>query len=200
MWLTKYMTSSPSGRKRLAGALAVTGLAYPFLVYFGTQVLPPGSIAIALLGFIVLQSTVIAESPAQRSLLTVSAVAALIVVAIGMAAPLISLKAYPILICLGLSVLFGHSLLRPPTVIERIARLRQPDLNAAAIAYLRKVTMVWLCFFVVNAAISGVTAIWGSFEAWTLYNGLISYLLIGTIFAGELLVRHSVRHRFQATE
>lgn len=194
------MTSSPSGRKRLAGALAVTGLAYPLLVYFGSQVLPPGSIAIALLGFIVLQSTVLAESPAKRSLLTVSAVAALIVVAIGMAAPLISLKAYPILICAGLSVLFGHSLLRPPTVIERIARLRQPDLNAAAISYLCKVTVVWLCFFVVNAAISGVTAIWGSFEAWTLYNGLISYLLIGTIFAGELAVRHFVRHRFRVTE
>ena len=91
-------------------------------------------------------------------------------------------------------------MLKPPTVIERIARLRQPDLNAAAISYLRKVTVVWLCFFVVNAAISAVTAIWGTMEVWTLYNGLISYLMIGTIFVVELAVRRFVRHRFQATE
>jgi uncharacterized membrane protein len=65
---------------------------------------------------------------------------------------------------------------------------------------LRKVTMVWLYFFVVNAGISAGTAIWGSLEAWTLYNGLISYLLIGSIFTGEFAVRYFVLHGFRATE
>jgi uncharacterized membrane protein len=94
----------------------------------------------------------------------------------------------------------GLFLLRPPTVIERIVRLRKPDLDEAVSSYLRQVTMVWLCFFIVNAGISAGTAIWGSLEAWTLYNGLISYLLIGSIFTGEFAVRHLVRHGFRAME
>jgi uncharacterized membrane protein len=176
------------------------GLAYPLLVYFGIKVLPPGVIVIGLLALIVLQSAIITESSAQRPLLAVSAGAALVVVAIAVSAPLISLKAYPILFSLGLATLFGYSLLRPPTVIERIARLREPDLDEAVSPYLRKVTMAWLCFFVVNAGISAGTAIWGSLEAWTLYNGLISYLLIGSIFTGEFAVRYFVLHGFRATE
>jgi uncharacterized membrane protein len=175
----------------------VIGLAYPFLVYFGTQVVPPIAIVIALLGLIVLRSAVIGGSPVQRPILVVSAGAGLPVVAIATVAPLISLKAYPILLSIGLVVLFSHSLLQPPTVMERIARLSQPNLEPAAIRYLRKLTMVWLCFFVVNAAISAATAFWGSLETWTLYNGLISYLLIGSIFAGEFAVRHFVRHRWR---
>jgi hypothetical protein len=131
------MTSLQSGRKRVGAALAVMGLAYPLLVYFGIKVLPPGVIVIGLLALIVLQSAIITESSAQRPLLAVSAGAALVVVAIAVSAPLISLKAYPILFSLGLATLFGYSLLRPPTVIERIARLREPDLDEAVSPYLR---------------------------------------------------------------
>jgi uncharacterized membrane protein len=55
--------------------------------------------------------------------------------------------------------------------------------------YLRKVTLVWLGFFVANAAISAATAMSGSLELWTLYNGLISYLIMAGLFAGEWIVR-----------
>jgi uncharacterized membrane protein len=200
MWSTSCMTSSQSGPKRLGAALAAIGLAYPFLVYFGTQLLPPIAMVIALLAFIVLRSAGIGGSPAQRPLIVVSAVVGLVVLGIAMRAPLISLKAYPILLSIGLAALFSHSLLRPPTVMEQIAGLSQPNLDAAAISYLRKLTLVWLCFFILNAAISAATAFWASLETWTLYNGLISYLLIGCIFTGEFAVRHFVRHGRRVTE
>lgn len=32
-------------------------------------------------------------------------------------------------------------------------------------------------------------------EAWALYNGFISYLLMGLMFAGEWLIRRRVRRR-----
>jgi uncharacterized membrane protein len=163
-------------------------------------VVPPASIVVALLALIVLRSVVLGGSPGQRPLLVVSAGAGFVVMATAMLAPLISLKAYPILLSIGLTAVFSHSLLRPPTVMERIAGLSRPNLNPAAISYLRKLTIVWLCFFIVNGAISAATAFWGSLKAWTLYNGLISYLLIGLIFIGEFAVRHLVHYDRPAAE
>lgn len=155
---------------------------------------------VALLAIIVLRAAVMGGSPAQRPLLIVSAGAGLVVMTTAMLAPLISLKAYPILFSIGLAAVFSHSLLRPPTVMEQIAWLSRPNLDPAAIAYLRKLTVVWLCFFVINAAISAATAFWGSLEAWTVYNGLISYLLIGSILAGEFTFRRLVRRDRRAAE
>jgi uncharacterized membrane protein len=90
-------------------------------------------------------------------------------------------------------VLFGCSLWRPPTVVERIARLTRPDLPASGVAYTRKVTWVWCGFFVVNAAAAAWTAVYGSLEMWTLYNGLLAYLAIATLFLIEWLIRRRVQ-------
>ena len=104
----------------------------------------------------------------------------------------ISLKFYPVVINLGFLVVFVSSLMSPPTIIERFARIQNPDLSPQAIIYTRKVTWVWSVFFIVNGSIATVTAIWASNEVWALYNGLIAYLLIATLFAAEWLVRRRV--------
>src|SRR2546423_11913745 len=41
------------------------------------------------------------------------------------------------------TTLFRSSLFRPPTVVERLARLRNPELPAAGVRYTRQVTQVW---------------------------------------------------------
>jgi uncharacterized membrane protein len=96
---------------------------------------------------------------------------------------------YPVLMNAGMLLLFASSLVSPPTIIERIARIRHPDLPDRALPYLRRVTVAWCIFFVGNGAVALYTATLASFEAWALYNGLIAYLLIGAMFAGELLTR-----------
>lgn len=106
-----------------------------------------------------------------------------------------AVRYYPLLANAALFVVFGSSLLRPPTVVERIARLREPDLPPAAVAYTRRVTIVWTIFFVLNGGAALYTAVFASLEAWALYNGFIAYLLIGTLFLGELAVRTIVRRR-----
>jgi uncharacterized membrane protein len=111
--------------------------------------------------------------------------------------PLFGLKAYPILVNLAFASAFALSLAFPPTAIERIARLREPEPSAEAVAYMRKVTVVWLAFFLVNAAISGWTAVGASLEIWTLYNGFIAYLAVGALFAAEYLVRLGLRNRLR---
>jgi uncharacterized membrane protein len=58
---------------------------------------------------------------------------------------------------------------------------------------MRKVTVVWLGFFLTNAAISAATAIGGSLETWTLYNGFISYVIMGVLFVSEWILRGFLR-------
>lgn len=101
---------------------------------------------------------------------------------------------YPVLVNAAFLIVFGLSLRDRQTLIERIARLREPDLPPAAVAYTRKVTIVWCLFFVLN----GLIALWTTQQprmVWTVYNGAISYLLTGLMFAGEYLVRCRVRSK-----
>jgi uncharacterized membrane protein len=104
---------------------------------------------------------------------------------------------YPVLVNAALLVVFAASLVSPPSIVERIARLREPDLPQAGVVYTRRVTLVWTVFFALNGAVALYTAMFATLETWALYNGLIAYLLIGTVFAVELLVRTVVRARLE---
>jgi uncharacterized membrane protein len=113
---------------------------------------------------------------------------------------LLPLKLYPVLVNLGMLAVFGYSLYAPPSVIERMARLSDPALPAYAVAYTRRVTQVWCGFFVINGTLAMVTAIWASAAVWSLYNGVLAYVLMGCLFGGEYLVRIVVRRRHRRLE
>jgi uncharacterized membrane protein len=99
------------------------------------------------------------------------------------------LRLYPAGISLSLLALFALSLRTPPTMVERFARMRRPDLPAEAVRYTRHVTQVWCVYFALNAAVSIWTAVCASREVWALYNGFIVYLVMGALFLGEWLLR-----------
>ena len=109
---------------------------------------------------------------------------------------LFPLKLYPVLVNVALFGVFAYSLLVPPTVVERMARLRDPDLPADAIGYTRRVTQVWCGFFVINGTIALVTALYASSALWWFYNGFLAYLLLGFLFVGEYCVRWHVKRRY----
>jgi uncharacterized membrane protein len=170
------------------------GIVFPFLVYFGLQVLKPGVLALVLLGLVGLRLAVDrARVPAWLWPLCWIAVAALLAAALW--APVAAMTAYPILVSLGFALVFGHSLRHGPSVVERIARLRDPHLPDWAVVYTRNVTAVWVGFFLLNAAVSAATALSSDLHLWTLYNGVISYILMGALFAGEFAVRSYLRRR-----
>ncbi len=102
------------------------------------------------------------------------------------------LRLYPASISASMLVLFGVTLIEPPSMVERFARLEQPELSSSRVRYTRRVTEIWCLFFVANGAIAAYTAAFASREIWALYNGLIAYLLMGTLFAGERLFRRRV--------
>jgi len=104
----------------------------------------------------------------------------------------LGLKFYPVMMNLGFLVLFASSLFSPVSFVERLARIREPDLPIKAVIYTRKVTWVWTGFFLVNGTVAAITALWATDEVWMLYNGMIAYLLMGTLAAGEWLFRQRV--------
>lgn len=61
--------------------------------------------------------------------------------------------------------------------------------------YTRRVTQIWCLFFIVNGSIALLTALYGDMALWTAWNGMIAYLLIGALMAGEWLVRRRVMKR-----
>lgn len=102
---------------------------------------------------------------------------------------LLPLKLYPVLVNAALLAAFAYSLASPMSMVERFARMSEPNLPPAAVAYTRTVTKVWCGFFVANGLAALGTALWATPDVWSLYNGVIAYLLMGVLFAGEYLVR-----------
>ncbi|HVE06086.1 MAG TPA: hypothetical protein VNE00_02430 [Paraburkholderia sp.] len=102
------------------------------------------------------------------------------------------LRIYPSLVNLGLLIAFGATLVRGPSMVEKFARIRTPQLSAPAIRYTRHVTQVWCAFFVLNGAFSLYTALYWPRDAWSLYNGAIAYGLVGVLLLAEIVWRYLV--------
>jgi uncharacterized membrane protein len=188
---------NPGRRKFRTGlSLAVGGVLvlYPLLVYFGQTRLGATWMALALIaicGIRLVALRVSSDAPralAPQLLLICGGAIVLALVSMWSGSPDAMLY-YPVLVNAVMLLLFSASLVYPPTVVERIARLRDRDLPAEAVPYLRRVTIAWCVFFVGNGALALYTAARASFETWALYNGLIAYLLIGAMFGAELLTR-----------
>jgi uncharacterized membrane protein len=186
-----------SWRNRWPNAVLVAlGLLYPFLVYVGLLKFSPGFVVAGALVFIALRVLVSDKSAGGRLVRIISlAAAGAVVVAVVTIDSELALKLYPITVSLGFAVAFGYSLIRPPSIVERIARLTILEFTTQAQRYASSVTAVWLIFFLVNAAISGWTALSASRETWVLYNGLISYGLIAALFGCELVARRLFMER-----
>jgi uncharacterized membrane protein len=176
--------------------VALSGVAYPGLVYTGRASLPPLAFVAAALGIVCLRAA--ASHDAARPWRYPLAVAAVAIATIAIVDQSLAVKAYPCVLSLAAASVFGLSLLCPPSLIERFARLREPELPAEGQAYCRTVTKVWTAWLLANAAIAGWLAAGGSDEAWVLWTGLISYLVSGCLFAGEFAVRRIVRARAAA--
>lgn len=183
-------TGKSNASQLLGLALLLAGLAYPFVVYLGLEHLSPRLFAV-LLGALWLARLLSGkQTPLNR---TLAVIALLFCLLLGLAGEPALLRWYPVLISLALLGLFAGSLMSGMPIIERLARLSEPELPAAAVRYTRQVTWVWVGYFIINASIAGGLARWAPLSWWTLYTGLIAYLLMGLLFAGEWLVRQRVR-------
>ncbi|MBI6549254.1 hypothetical protein H8A87_11100 [Xenorhabdus sp. VLS] len=102
---------------------------------------------------------------------------------------------YPVVVNTVLLILFGGSLRYGTPIIERMARFKEPDLPPEGIVYTRKVTYIWCLFFMFNGSVALGTCLYNDMNLWTLWNGMVSYLLIGLLITLEWLVRQRVKRR-----
>ena len=176
----------------VAGVLVL----YPILVYVGIDRFGPSAIAVLLMAMCVLRLLVLCVrrdwSFAARQTALITAGGMLLAAASLLLGRADAMLYYPVFVNASLCFLFSWSLVSPPSAIERIARLREPDLPPAGVRYTRRVTIVWIIFFVVNGSIALYTATLTPLATWALYNGFIAYLLIGAVFGVEFLVRSIV--------
>ncbi|MDC0719202.1 hypothetical protein [Nannocystis bainbridge] len=172
---------------------------YPLVVYFGMTRWNPRTLALVL-AVALLPGLVLRLREARRedlwpvlrvplSLFGLFAVAAL-------SGEQRLFMALPVLVNLGLLANFAASLRGPVSLVERFARLQEPELPPGGPAYCRTWTKIWCGFFVANAAVSAGLALWAPASWWMLYTGLLGYLLIGVMFTVEFIVRKVTFRRF----
>lgn len=176
---------------------AIILLVYPFAVYYGLNKFGVTTVAALLIILFILR--VIGGNQARldefKHIAWLSGSAGLILAILAL-----FFKSshwftyYPVIINSLMLVIFAHSLFQDKTIIERFARLQDPCLPEYAVIYTRIVTKVWCLFFVVNACVALVTT-FISLHVWTLYNGLISYLLAGGLFTIEFIVRIFIKRK-----
>ncbi|WP_122563359.1 hypothetical protein [Pseudomonas viridiflava] len=173
--------------KRLVGLILVlAGVLYPFAVYWGTEHFAPWQFAL-LLGSLWLARIVTGER--RPGSLAMALVALGFCVVLGLLDSHVMLRWYPVLVSLFMLGLFGSSLIYGPPIVERMARINRPELSESGIRYTRRVTQVWCVFFLGNGLAAAALTLWAPLSWWTLYTGLVSYGLMGLLFAGELIVR-----------
>ncbi|UVC30764.1 hypothetical protein [Pantoea sp. SOD02] len=178
---------------RLLNGVAL--LAWPFLVWLTiTQPQWRGVTALLALLFVLRVWTLRrAARPMARVMLLLALVGSALCLASLLLRSQHLLLWYPLVVNALMLLLFGASLWSPMPLVERLARLREPDLPPRAVRYTRRVTQVWCGFFIFNGSVALLTCLLNDVTLWTLWNGCISYLLMGTLMGGEWLLRQRIR-------
>ena len=102
---------------------------------------------------------------------------------------------YPVAASIFAAACFITSSLSSKCLIERIASRMETEIPEQALAYCRKVNHGWSIFLLANALIALSLASTAQIKYWALYNGLISYVLIGIFFFIEFIIRCRVRRK-----
>jgi uncharacterized membrane protein len=193
--LTGFTHSSRSRRFAWESvALVAASLAYPGIVYGAREIAPPWAFVIVALALVAVRLLTLRSPQSHIWRLPLTGAIGIIIVT-AVVDPDIAAKAYPSIVSLMIAAVFGTSLLYPPSLIERFARLGEPDLPPDAGSYCRNVTVVWTLWLSANAVVSAILALRASDEAWALWTGLVAYIVMAALFAGELAVRRIVRSR-----
>jgi uncharacterized membrane protein len=163
--------------------------AYPLLVWIALAHWPVRAVALLALGvaalrFAAAREALAAAAEARGPLVAV--VVLCVAAAVTDWRPL--LLAVPVVMSGFMAFLFGRSLYTVP-LVERFATPAHPELMGELAGYCRRVTQVWFGFLLANAALSLALALFAPLAMWALYTGLICYVLMGLLFAGEWIVR-----------
>ncbi|ASG68888.1 hypothetical protein CDV26_11325 [Francisella halioticida] len=168
---------------------------YPFIVFVGIKSLSLKYIGLLIALLFCLRSLIIKDKNIIWKVICIMGVVLAITAAL--INNIIVMQLYPIFVNIILFGIFSYSLFQEKSIITKFAeRVNKLPLPTYAIKYTWCVTFSWCIFFCLNALVSTFT-VFGSIEIWTLYNGLISYLLIGLLATIEIIIRFFIRRQFR---
>jgi uncharacterized membrane protein len=171
---------------------ALIGLLYPFVVFVGLRWVSARTIAVTL-GMVLLGRLAIRLRRRRWSDLSPMLGSAAFLMGLVALAAFFDDGRYftlvPVVVNVGLFLVFGRSLLRGPSMVEVLARLQYSRVPVEHLPYCYRVTVVWTAFFALNALIILWLAATASLQVWALYTGLIAYLLAGALLVSERTYR-----------
>ena len=104
-------------------------------------------------------------------------------------------KYYPVIVNFVLFCIFFGSTFSEETVIQKMAKLMEPNIKPKALEYTRRLTSIWSIFMLANFFISLAT-VFMSEKVWAIYNGFLSYMLVGGFFIIEYMVRINFKKKY----
>ncbi len=175
-------------RALLTLVLVLVSLAYPLIIYLGLQHVGPAVFAGLLLALALLR-LLSARDRRDLTQLLLLLVAVAFSLALAVTGSELLLRFYPVAISLVLAGVFASSLRQPENLLARMARATGKAITPRALAYTRRLTLIWALLLLANAAVALYLALFASLYQWMLYCGFLSYLILGGFFLAELLYR-----------
>lgn len=173
--------------------LACFALAYPALVYYLQDTLPPTAFVVLALSLVALRLALVRGGGDRfRPALVATAIALTVIASLNVT---LAARSYPVLMSLAAASVFAVTLFQPASLVERIAVSRGNAWSEGLRAYCRKVTLLWAVWLTLNAAVAAVLAMGSDDRTWALWTGLVSYLISGLLFGIEWLVRNPLTSR-----
>lgn len=171
-------------------------VAYPFVVFWGEHLVEPTWLIVAIAAVTLLRGILVDK----QGDIKVSWVLLLCAICVYAVWTIFSdseraILYYPLLANLAVLCLFGYTLVKPPSLIERLARARGMVVSSQGTGYLKVVTALWCLLFSINVLAAFITATYTSAYTWWLYNGVIAYVLMALLFFGECAYRPFYKRR-----
>lgn len=92
----------------------------------------------------------------------------------------------------GVCSVFALSLRKTPLITQFAQKINKNNLDDKELNYTRRATIAWAIFMFFNTIASLIT-VFLSNETWVLYNGFVSYILIGIMMGAEYLIRKGIK-------
>ena len=164
--------------KIFIGALIV---AYPFVVFFAFKT----GVAVKFIGLFLLAIVILSFlRNKNRFLFGIGLFICFLILCFNQD---IFIKIYPVLMNGAVCAMFALSLNKTPLITQYAQKMHQ-NLDERGTKYTKNVTLAWAVFMACNTLISLAT-VFMPMNIWVLYNGFISYILIGTMMVGEYILR-----------
>jgi uncharacterized membrane protein len=166
-------------------------LASPWVLYWTLSRQRVGVAALTLIGWVIIRTIPVllsAKAEHRRAALQLPAIA-LVFTCLGLVS---NNGTWLLVLPSAAQATFGLAFLRSlagTPLIEHFARMVKPELGVPEQAHCRSWTRVWGIYLLVLAALGLVLARWATLAVWTIYVGVVNYVLVGALFAVEYVVR-----------